>query len=71
MPLMNSKSVQITKNVIDILFRKWYLIFRFPSGIENLPIDPVFSKLGDFIQMYHKLLLKFKELLGHKFFLLN
>ena len=23
-------------------FRKWILIFRFSSGIKNLPIDPVF-----------------------------
>ena len=32
-PLSNSESVKFTKNVIDLLFGKWNLTFRFPSEI--------------------------------------
>ena len=42
-PLSNSKNIKVTKNVIDLYFRKWNLIFRFRSGIKLLPFDPVFS----------------------------
>ena len=42
--------MKVTKNVFDFLFRKWFLIIRFPSKIKNLRIDPVFLKWVDFIK---------------------
>ena len=48
--LSNSKSVKVTKNVIDFKLRKWNLIFRFPNRIKIIPIDSVFSNWVNFIK---------------------
>ena len=45
-PLEQQKS----KNVIDFLFRKWNLIIRFPSELQYLRIDPVFSNWVNFMK---------------------
>ena len=72
-PLSNSRSVQVTKNVIDFWFRKLNSICRFPSDIKSdtsqrLPIDPVFSNWDILSKpVNHKLFWKFKELNGHLF----
>ena len=40
---IEQQCVKVAKNVIDFVFRKWILIFRFPSEMKILLIDPVFS----------------------------
>ena len=40
------KAEMLRKSVNGFYFRNRILILRFPSGITNLPIDPVFFKNG-------------------------
>ena len=49
-PLPNSKSIKVTKILIDFQLRKWNLIFGFPSQIGNFLIDRVFSYCNNFIK---------------------
>ena len=48
--------------MIDFRFRKWNLLFRFPSGMKRFPID---------FPVNHKLLLKYEKLEGLLFLLEN
>ena len=61
------------KNVINFLFRKWTLMFRFPSGIESYYFDPDLF-FTNWVHLYQKtpaerFFMKFKELKKHLFFL--
>ena len=37
---------KVTKNMIDIEFRKWKLFFRFLGEIKTFLLDPVFSNFS-------------------------